>query len=726
MPLAANQENDAGLAAVVAERRKQISFRVGIGAMVVVCYGSALGLVSTCAWFALYVAAQVVEGLLAQAFVGRLYGWRRGSTLVSMALSAVVFGGLVPVLYHGLANFGLGCGAFLLAGAILTTIQSTTCSPAAFFAIACPFFLYALASPLLASSASTTWHAFWGYQIAAIMLVLYSLTTWKQARQAQIAGATAASALRASESKALADKGFLDLLIESMPAMLVIKDVDTGRYRMINRTGEAMLGRNRVDMIGRTDHELFSAEEADTFVAGDQALLADGSPILLDGERVATPRGDRELRVHKALLRNPDGSRLIMAMAEDVTEANAGARALEAAAHAAQAANFAKSAFLATMSHEIRTPLNGVLGMAQAMSADVLSTVQRERLEVIRQSGDLLLAVLNDVLDISKIEAGKLELELLDFDLAELMKGARSAFTDLANSKGLSFSLVVDPEAQGFYRGDPTRLRQILYNLISNGVKFTATGEVRVQVSCIAGVLGFEVSDTGIGLSPDQLEQLFTKFAQGDVSTTRRFGGTGLGLAICRELAEMMDGDIEVRTEEGAGSVFTLRLILPRVSDVAAGAATMGGGEVDPASAPDAFPPLRLLAAEDNPVNQLVLKALLHQASIEPVVVENGRLAVEAWERQEWDVVLMDMHMPEMDGISAVRAIREAEVRAGRPRTPIIALTANAMSHHVAEYADAGLDCHVAKPIDAAALFAALEAVLGVSEDAAIEDRAAA
>ena len=713
--------HDAGLAAVVEVRSRQLTFRLGIGAMVVLFYGPAFGFTAVFIWFALYMAAQLTEVVLAKAFSGRLGGWRRSVTLASLSVSAVVFGSLTPELYKSLGNFGMGCGAFLLAGSILTTIQSTTRSRAAFLAIICPFFFYALASPLIASTTSTTLTAFLGYQMAAIMIVLYTLSTWRQARRAQDAETAALVDLQASEAAARADKAFLNVVIENMPAMLLVKDVATGRYRMINRTGETMLGRLRSDMVGRTDHEIFAPDVADAFVAGDRALLAHDAPLTFDSERVDTERGERELRVQKALLRGAGGDELIMVMAEDVTEQRITARALEGAAEAAETANRAKSAFLATMSHEIRTPLNGVIGMAQAMSADDLSPIQRDRLGVIREAGALLLAVLNDVLDLSKIEAGQLTLEETDFEMAELVRGARAGFADQAHRKGLGFSFTVDPEADGAYCGDSTRLRQILYNLISNALKFTEAGEVGVHVSSEGGRLAFEVSDTGIGMTPDQVELLFARFVQGDVSTTRRFGGTGLGLSICRELAQLMAGDIEVQTELGAGSTFTLRLALQRA---------VQGSHVPsepPVAEAASHPPLKVLAAEDNPMNQRVLRALLQQIGVEPTVVENGRLAVDAWAREPWDIILMDMQMPEMDGLTAARAIRQAEALEGRPRTPIVALTANAMSHHLADYVLGGMDGHVAKPIEAAKLFAALEThLLGPAEPGNELDLAAA
>jgi signal transduction histidine kinase/CheY-like chemotaxis protein len=387
-----------------------------------------------------------------------------------------------------------------------------------------------------------------------------------------------------------------------------------------------------------------------------------------------------------------------------------GGQRLRAARASADAANAAKSTFLATMSHEIRTPLNGVLGMAQAMAGETLNQRQRDRLSVIRESGESLLAILNDVLDLSKIEAGKLELECVEFDLAEVARGAHSAFTALANKKGLSFSLRIE-NARGRYMGDPTRLRQILYNLISNALKFTEQGEIVVTATYESGRLAIAVSDTGLGISTENRLKLFAKFDQLDSSTTRRFGGTGLGLAITRDLALLMGGEIQVESAVGLGSCFTFSAPLERIGAERPAAPAPPVAPVSDASEPEPSA-IRVLAAEDNAVNQLVLKTLLHQMGVDPVVVDNGQAAVEAWEAGDWDVVLMDVQMPVLDGVSATQEIRRREAALGRPRIPIIALTANVMSHQIEQYRAAGMDSHVAKPIAAPALFEALNSVL--------------
>jgi signal transduction histidine kinase len=375
----------------------------------------------------------------------------------------------------------------------------------------------------------------------------------------------------------------------------------------------------------------------------------------------------------------------------------------------ANAANVLKSQFLANMSHEIRTPLNGVLAMADVMARDELGTRQRERLGVIRESGELLLSVINDVLDLSKIEAGRLELATCDFSLDEMAEGAVSAFQVMAHGKGLRFGIAVDPGAAGWWRGDPDRIRQVLSNLVSNAIKFTVEGAVAVRFSLgPTGGLRLTVSDTGIGIAQDKLPTLFEKFIQADNSTTRRFGGTGLGLAICRELSQLMGGQVTARSIEGEGSTFVVDLPLAR------GAAPRAAEPAGVAEPHDQRR-LRILAAEDNATNQKVLQAVMEPLDVHLQIVPDGREAVDAWRGGGFDLILMDIQMPVMDGVEAARAIRAAELSERLPRTPILALTANALVHQVEAYLAAGMDGHVSKPIELKRLYDAIETAVANS-----------
>jgi signal transduction histidine kinase/CheY-like chemotaxis protein len=377
----------------------------------------------------------------------------------------------------------------------------------------------------------------------------------------------------------------------------------------------------------------------------------------------------------------------------------------------AEAASRAKSNFLAVVSHEVRTPLNGILGMAQIMEAGPLEPAQAERLQIVRRSGEVLLSILNDVLDLAKIEAGRIELESIEFDLGQTLAATADCFAPLANVKGLRFETDV-VGAKGHYLGDPIRVRQIVSNLISNALKFTETGTVSLGATYRDGVLRLSVTDTGIGIPADKLDQLFSRFFQADQSTTRRFGGTGLGLAICRDLASLMGGDIEVRSEFGVGSTFTANLPLPLIGEASSTTEddTLPDDELDGS--------LKVLAAEDNLTNQMVLRAMLESFGVAVTIVETGAEALEAWEREDWSLILMDVQMPVMDGPEAARAIRAREIASGRARTPIIALTADTMSHQIRAHLESGMDLHVAKPIEATDLFRKIFTAAQMSETA--------
>ena len=380
----------------------------------------------------------------------------------------------------------------------------------------------------------------------------------------------------------------------------------------------------------------------------------------------------------------------------------------------ADAANEQKSAFLANMSHEIRTPLNGVLAMAQVMELSPLSPIQRERLSVISQSSETLLTIVNDVLDLSKIEAGRLELNPRPFDIAALAQTLGALYAPVAEDKGLAFSIETDPACAGWWLGDPDRLRQVAANLIGNAIKFTEAGEVQVDIRCIEPEgLHIEVRDTGIGVPADKQELIFDKFRQAESATSRRFGGTGLGLSISRQLVELMGGRLWVESRPGAGSNFAFEIPLPRAAEPPAAVA------VAPAEPASETGRLRVLAADDNATNRQVLAAILDQLGVELDLRDDGEGAVTAWRAGVYDAILMDIQMPGLDGVAATRMIRAEESASGRPRTPIIALTANAMTHQLAEYRAAGMDDCVAKPIRIVELHAALVRVLEPAGDAA-------
>jgi signal transduction histidine kinase/HAMP domain-containing protein/ActR/RegA family two-component response regulator len=431
--------------------------------------------------------------------------------------------------------------------------------------------------------------------------------------------------------------------------------------------------------------------------------------------------GDDALRwLHVAQTVRGDGR--VVGVMMDVTARKEEALALAAAREAADAANAAKSAFLASMSHEIRTPLNGVLGMAGALQRTELAANQREMVRVITDSGAALLTVLNDVLDVSKIEAGKLDLEAVPFELGDAVRTVAQLYGEAASQKGVLLRVDLAEAPQSALLGDPTRVRQIVQNFLSNAVKFTERGEIAVRVRTLASNneavrVRIDVRDQGIGLTPEQKTRLFEKFAQADGTITRRYGGTGLGLSICRELATLMNGEIGCDSEVGVGSTFYLELSLPPAEPVPAPIP-----EPD-ARAPAEAPSLRVLAADDNPTNRLVLKTLLEQVDINAVFAVNGADAVAQAREQIFDLVLMDVHMPVLDGMNATREIRA--LGGAWAHIPIIALTADAMPANIAACLAAGMNAHVAKPIRTDVLFATIGAVLEEA-DADAAARAAA
>ena len=485
--------------------------------------------------------------------------------------------------------------------------------------------------------------------------------------------------------------------------LLVIRDLE-GLIVRVSASWAATLGYEPDDLIGLAILTL---------------VHPDDLPGTLDSvAEVETRRHDAPVKGHVNRYRHRDGHYVtlewraqkfgerIYAVARDVTAKIAAEKALIEAKAAAEAANRAKSDFLANMSHEIRTPLNGVIGIIDALSRTPLTPDQAEMVELISASGVTLERLVSDMLDVSRIEAGKLTLELRPFDLDEALAAPLDTLRLRAEAKGLSFHIERPAHVRGAFVGDSVRIGQILGNLLSNAVKFTAEGSVTVRFTlseedCAPTLLAFEVEDTGVGFDSEHAARLFQRFAQADSSITRRFGGTGLGLSICHSLTEMMGGRIKGASTPGVGSRFRVELPLPRAEDMAA-------REIA-AVAPTLSRPLRVLLAEDHPVNQRLIELILGDHAAALSIVEDGAQAVAAFESGRHDVVVMDMQMPVMDGLTAVRAIRALEAaRPASPRTPILMLSANAMAEHREAARDAGADLHLAKPVTARDLLTAL------------------
>ena len=444
--------------------------------------------------------------------------------------------------------------------------------------------------------------------------------------------------------------------------------------------------------------------------------------------------GERWARAERR--RTRDGGLVTVVM--DVTEFRWATEVLAQARDAAETANRAKSEFLANVSHELRTPLNGVLGIAEVLTHTALDERQREMVETIRVSGVTLDALLSDIMDLARLESGKVDVVVESFHLANAVGAAAAPYQLQARGKGLGFVLDLAPEVQGAVEGDAGRLRQILANLISNAVKFTDRGEVRITVdrpNPSESWIRFSVKDTGMGFSPEAKARIFEHFQQGDGSSTRRHGGTGLGLAICKQAAELLGGSLDCRSTQGEGSEFVLILTLP-AANVTSITTERTPAPIRPAPQPvedaalalvplmqDDEPvveehALRVLVVDDHPTNRRVVEMILDQVGATRVSVENGKLALEAYIADRFDVVLMDIQMPVMDGLTATQKIRLVEKQEHRVPTPVIILSANAMPEHIAAGRAAGADRHLAKPISAAAL-------LNVIAEVAAEARAA-
>ena len=647
---------------------------------------------------------------------------------------------------------------------------------------------------------------------------------------------------RAAISELRDANAFLAAIQEHIPLGLTVKSMagaSRDQFVVWNAGSERIAGLRAADVLGRTAHQLLPKKVADEMVRTDRAACEQRLPIEVPcfGITSVVDGCERAIRMLKVPMFGPDGDvRWMLAITEDVTARQRAEQERESALERAQAASLVKSRFLANMSHEIRTPMNGVLGLISLALDGELPNETRDLLASAQASADHLLCIINDILDLSKIEAGRVVLEAIPFSLRDLVRDSVLIVAPKAEEKGLALVVDVAPDVPDDVRGDPVRVRQILTNLVGNALKFTEAGEVRVVVSLELGApSGIEprvvlaVADTGIGITPDKLATLFTPFVQADGETTRRFGGTGLGLAICRELARQMGGDTTARSVLGSGSCFEAIVPLPpnapieepplrdvgillaggpgaggeataralrgmgaRVLDIGDGSDEVAIGAWRPRlaivdaratlslatlqatlarSTPEAVPVIylapsrgadlsleegagvsctlrkpatsndlrraiqrvlaspivaqrpsvapaaasvdgmRILLAEDNAINTVVATKMLQRMGCVVVHAVNGRVALAHFQGGRFDAVLLDVHMPEMDGLACARAIRAAE--APGEHIPIIALTASAMAGDDTQCFDAGMDRFLTKPIDLAKLRAELVLVRG-------------
>lgn len=490
----------------------------------------------------------------------------------------------------------------------------------------------------------------------------------------------------------------IEQIIDSLPISIYVKD-EKGCFRFFSRQTEKETGVDRRRAIGRTDYEIFPINLARQQVMQDQVAREENRLIVTE-EKIEMPNGSlRWLMLGKGPIRVHSGDKdevWVLGFSLDITERKSVEDMLKLAKEEAEEATKAKSEFLSVMSHEIRTPLNSVIGSAQLVLDTELTEEQYQHAEMIQRSGEHLLHLINDILDFNKLEADKMTLESRPFSLRKQVETAFNISSVNAGLKNLKMSLTVADDICQYYEGDEARIRQILLNLLGNAVKFTEKGFVSLSISKTEDeqVL-FEVTDTGIGIAADNVDKLFAEFTQADASTTRKFGGTGLGLSICKKLVEAMKGQIGIASEEGVGSTFWFALPLKGVKEADV-------EEEFKETVPELDRTLDILVAEDNPSNQLLIKAILTKFGHKVTLVNNGLKALQSVQADSFDMVLMDMQMPEMDGLSATVKIRELD--SDVCQIPIIALTANASSGDREKVLAVGMNDYLTKPIDISAL----------------------
>ena len=514
---------------------------------------------------------------------------------------------------------------------------------------------------------------------------------------------------------------FIESMFEHLPNMVFVKDAKDLRFVRLNKAGEELLGYSRSDLLGKNDHDLFPKEEADYFTAKDRETLSGGTLVNIPEESIQSrTKGLRLLHTKKIPICDSLGTpQYLLGISEDITERKEVEVTLVTARLAAEESSQAKSDFLANMSHEMRTPLNAIIGLTDFLLRTPLSSDQADLLKRCEKAGSGLLRMIEELLQVAKVDSGTLELVCEPFVLGELVTGTVDLLSANAQAKGLSLSLRLAPGLPALVLGDALRLQQVLLNLIGNAVKFTAEGGVEVRVGPVpgetdAGAVQFEVADTGIGISPEQHEKIFDRFLQVDSGASRFYGGVGLGLSICRQLIGLMGGHIGVESQLGGGSTFTVTVRFQVVSAEPPQLVESRRGGLSDEEAPAGIPVsgesgLKILLAEDCIESQALMALYLHGTPHTMDCADSGVSVVERYQTGGYDLVLMDLQMPGMDGYAATRAIRAWEETQGLPRVPIVALTANADGEAQRNSLLAGCTGFVSKPVKIATILGVIQ-----------------